>query len=249
MVQILTIVMTVLGLFLSHANAQVQYNQRATLFSGTGSTGAFINLVETYVPDLNAQSFDNKAYSNCVTGSWLFFENSNYNPGNALMEYYFGPNNYCSNFQNLGGRVSSARFAGDPKDYRLDSFTLFVGTYFQGTEEYTVSDLGNLNLDNQASSLIVTGRSPWTVYAQPKFAGDKVCVYPPTSSDYAPAFIYDTNNINIPNRTIRSVRKGCFGQRKVYVQHIASGTVQNITLSAADANVGVFNGLLHASKF
>lgn len=212
-------------------------NQQAKLYSGRDGAGQFITLTEQYAPDLRNQLFDNTANSACVTGVWLFYDNANYNPARGTMEYVFGPNNYCINFSNLGGRLTAAKFSGWPKDYKANTLTLYQGDYFQGAEEYTHVDLPNLNLDRAAASLIVTGLSPWTVYALPNYGGDKVCVYPPNSNNYTPAFVYDLNRINIPINSIRSVRLGCQGKKKVEATAFQADTLVGVSFERDNSTV------------
>jgi hypothetical protein len=150
----------------------------------------------------------------CRFYRWLLFVEKNYNTGTDTgMEYVFGPNNYCGNFQTVGGLISSARFVGSPTDYSSDTFTLFEGTYFQGTEEYTFSDLPSINLEGNHRSLILTGATPWTVYDARNYQGNAICLYPPQSNDYRPYFLSDTTSVTIPYGTIKSVRKGCYGKK------------------------------------
>jgi len=219
MVQLFTIITFAVVVLVSGTSGQ-GYNQKSCLYSGREGAGEYLCLNEAYVAHLQNNGFDNRAYSFCANGIYLYYDYPNFNAGvNANMEYVFGPNNYCGNFQNIAGRVSSMRFAGDPKNYRTDSLTLYVGTYFQGEEEYLLRDASNLNLDLQASSLIVTGVTGWTLYDKPSFQGNALCVYPPkTDVEGTPALINDSNSIGVPNRTIRSVRKGCYGKRRVFAE-------------------------------
>jgi hypothetical protein len=200
---------------LSAVSAQ---SQRVTLYVNHGASGAFLSLGANYVPDLASHSFNNRARSTCVTGVWLFYDIVNYNSaGNYNMEYVFG-NNYCVSFAGLGAAVSSLRFAGPASDYRLPSLSLYARIYFQGAEEYTEVDLPNLSLNGRIASLIVTG-SPnqgWTLYDRANYAGNAICIYPPVTSIYEPAFIYDTTIITVPHNTIASVRRGCFGKVAEY---------------------------------
>jgi len=130
------------------------------------------------------------------------------------MEYVFGPNQFCGNFRTVGRVVSSVRFAGSAQDYRSDTITLYEGTYFQGEEEYTFTDLPSLDrLGGNHASLILTGSTPWTVYDNTNYQGNSVCLYPPQSSDYTPYFLSDTTSVSIPYGTIKSLRKGCWGQK------------------------------------
>lgn len=133
------------------------------------------------------------------------------------MEYVFGRDNYCVNIRTIAGSISSVRYAGGPKDYREDSFTLYVEDYFQGDEEYTRTNLPNLNLAGNHKSIIITGNSDWTVYDQPSYKGNTVCLQVPEPGNSTPSFVYDTEKLEqfIPHGSIRSVTKGCSS----HVQH------------------------------
>merc|ERR1711942_615672 len=62
---------------------------------------------------------------------------------------------------------------------QADTLTVYEGEYFTGNEFYCTSDCGNLgNLDLDASSMIITGTSPWTVYDGQNYSGNAICVYP-----------------------------------------------------------------------
>ena len=132
------------------------------------------------------------------------------------MEYIFQPSYVCTDFNGLGGAVSSVRYVGSAQDYTSDTITFYEGTYFQGAEEYTFTDLPNLNLFGVQSSLVITGKSGWTLYDRPDFQGQAVCVFPPPSNNFKPSFVTNTEELTVPvpHGTIASVRKGCFTGRK-----------------------------------
>lgn len=232
MVQMFTIIATALAVVLASSQTSAQA-QSSCLYSGKESTGEYICYSQTYVPHLQNNNFDNKANSFCATGIYLFYDYPNYNDGvNAQMEYVFGPNNYCGDFKNLAGKASSVRFAGDPKNYRTDSLTLYHGSYFQGEEEYLLGNTPNLNIGSTASSFILTGSQPFTLYDQPNYLGNSVCIYPPKSDNWTPALIWDTNSVSVPNGTIRSVRKGCFGMRQVFTEASTRGVLNTTSAGA-----------------
>jgi len=211
--------LTILVLAATVALSSAQFQSTATLYNSYGGTGPFVNLPNTqFVPDLAVYGFDNAAYSVCLTGTWLFFDQRNFNlNGNAAMEYVFEPRSACVDFAGLGGYVTSAKFVGSAQDYRQESITFYQNVFFQGNEEYAVNDLANLNLAGAISSLIVTGQSSWTVYDRPNYQGNAICLTPAPSPNYEPAFVEDTINTSpsIPHGTISSVRRGCFSLKSV----------------------------------
>nr|XP_027227624.1 uncharacterized protein LOC113819614 [Penaeus vannamei] len=80
-------------------------------------------------------------------------------------------------------RFSSIKFVGSPNALNADTFTLYQGTYFSGMEKYTIEDIPDLGaFSNLASSAIVTGSSPWTLYSGSGYTGTAVCLYPDTDS-------------------------------------------------------------------
>jgi len=191
---------------------QVEVTPRVIMYEGKNQVGQYLAFPQTYIPDLRIHNFDNRANSACVTGLWIFYVNPLFNSG-ALggVEYMFGPANkpYCNNFITVGGYISSTRFVGSPLDYTADTFTLYEEDYYQGNEEYAYADLPSLALAGSHKSIIITGRSPWTVYDQAQFEGRSMCLRPTSSPNVEPYLISDTNTISIPYGSIRSIRKGC----------------------------------------
>jgi len=189
-------------------------NQRAVLYDQYNGNGDYIVISERYVENLDDEGFDDRTRSVCVTGIWLFYQNNGFNTqGVSGVEYVFGQN-YCITLPILAGRVSSIRYAGNSKDYRTDSLTLYQFEYFQGQEEYTLSQLPDLNLIGNHQSIIITGNSYWTLYDRPNYSGSAICLKVPDPGSSIPSFISDLQSANpaIPHGSIRSVRKGCSKQ-------------------------------------
>jgi len=198
--------------------ASCQLNQRAVLYDEYNSGGNYLVVPEQYVDDLAETAFDNRVRSVCVTGIWLFYQDPLYNSdGPRGMEYVFGRDNYCVNIRTLPNAVSSLRYAGRSTDFSADMFTLYEFDYFQGEEEYTYTELPNLNLVGNHASIIITGRNNWRVYDQPNYLGNELCLVVPEKDNPrpAPAFIADVSNAAIPHGSIRSVKKGCNGNTTV----------------------------------
>jgi len=213
-----------LALLLVGLTQTLAQSQRAVLYEGRNSGGEYLIVPQSYVPNLAQYNFDNRVNSVCVTGTWVLYVNNDYNINNfAGVEFVFGPNNYCTNLQTIGGYVSSVRFVGSANDYRSDTITIFEGDYFQGAEEYSFIDMPNLALAGNHKSIIITGTAAWTVYDSVNYGGNSICLYPPTSNDYRPYFISDVISVSIPHGTIRSVRKGCWGKASDNVADFARG--------------------------
>ncbi|CAL8072530.1 unnamed protein product [Orchesella dallaii] len=192
--------------------ASCQLNQRAVLYDELNGGGNYMIVPEQYADDLGSTAFDNRVRSVCVTGIWLFYQDTDYNSdGPRGMEYVFGRDNFCTNIRTLPNAISSLRFAGASTNFADDTFTLYQFDYFQGEEEYLTTEASNLNLVGDHKSIIITGKVNWVVYDQPNFQGNSICLVVPEAGNErpAPAFISDLSSEGIPHGSIRSVRKGC----------------------------------------
>ncbi|CAL4117393.1 unnamed protein product, partial [Meganyctiphanes norvegica] len=202
------------------ALARVPHNTRAVettrVFTDANMNGNYLD-INDYVPDLGQYNFDNSIDSACVTGIWLYYENTEYNKM-AGRVYWLHGIDFCGNFPNdYTDMISSVRFAGDPTNWQADTLTVYEGQYFTGNEFYCTSDCGSLgNLDLDASSLIVTGTSPWTVYDGTNYSGQAICVYPnetdngQNGNSFSFGMWPETSTLGAPDNTIRSARKGCW---------------------------------------
>lgn len=59
-------------------------------------------------------------------------------------------------------QVSSVRYAGSPWDFKADALNIYQVEWYQSFEDFAESD--NPNMIGYSGSLIVTGRSYWTLY-------------------------------------------------------------------------------------
>lgn len=156
----------------------------------------------------------------------------NFNQGapNGGLEYYFG-NNSCVNFVQNAKRISSLRYAGLHGDYKRSGITFYQQKYFQGQSSFVDVDLST-TYNRRNVSFIVTGSSNegWTFYERPRYQGNSVCVFPPsTCVPYQPAIIYDMDLIGISE--FQSLRKGCFAKdtKNIKVEAIPSLRTQEKT--------------------
>lgn len=147
---------------------------------------------------------------------WIFYQDPNFNPkGEHRVEPIFGRDKFCVNFHTISGTISSARYAGAPGDYRIDSLTIYEYENFQGREEYTFKHSANLELlAGSHKSIIITGNSNWTVFDEPNFQGNSVCLQVPEQNNFAPLIIRDiqkSSKLNgyVKYGSIQSVRIGC----------------------------------------
>ncbi|KAK7081123.1 hypothetical protein SK128_027949 [Halocaridina rubra] len=175
--------------------------------------------IRGYVPDLTGYGIDNDIESATQTGLWMYYENADYNPESASVFMVHGINisiNFPPEYANI---VTAIRYAGEATLPNADTITLYQGTAFTGEQLFAVTDAGSITiLDADASSFIITGLSPWTLYTETSYAGESYCVYPDTDHDVSPEGdqldfgIYpDITSLGIPDDAIRSLRKGCFG--------------------------------------
>lgn len=110
--------------------------------------------------------------------------------------------------------VSSARFTGDANDYRADSLTLFEGEYYQGEEEIIYERRPNLTLEGRLNSLIITGKTGWSIYGMPNYQGKSTCLQPDPPPDFDPWKIPELTERNLD--LIKSVHKGCARGRRYH---------------------------------
>jgi len=107
-------------------------------------------------------------------------------------------------------QASSLRFTGAPDDWRANTLNLYLNDYFIGGEEYTYGDIAQVNYNDQAKSLIVTGCSGWTLYEHANFQGQCTCIWPSSTSECTPGFYKTSQSLGSLANTISSARQGCF---------------------------------------
>ena len=113
-------------------------------------------------------------------------------------------------------QASSLRFTGAPDDWKYDTVNFYFNDYFIGEEEFTYNDMPQLNYDNRARSIIVTGCSAWTVYQYDNYQGQAACMFPADSSQCSPGFYKTGAELGSLAGQISSVRRGCYAQEKLY---------------------------------
>lgn len=195
----------------------------ARVFSEFGEAGLFYDFTE-YVPDLRVYDFDNIIRSACQTGLWFYYGEIEYNqsPGSV---YWMHGIEYCGDMPiNYADQTSSLRYAGSPFALNEDSFTLYEGEFFTGSEFWGNEDYYNSldYLDQMASSLVLTGLSPWTFFTGLDYTGLALCVYPSTDHDVGEdgstidfGIFASFNELGFDDDVIRSAAKGCFSETVV----------------------------------
>merc|ERR1712142_618375 len=141
-----------------------------------------------YIPALRTLNFDNRIGSCCLTGMWILYGEEDYNGYSTGSSNWWGyGENYCVDMPpQFDNQASSLRFVGAPDDWKYDTLNIYFNDFFIGDEEFTLIDMPQLNYDNRAMSVIVTGCSPWTLYESDHFTGSAMCVFPSSSTDCTP---------------------------------------------------------------
>ena len=161
------------------------------------------------------------------------YADPNYNTNNLnAASYWLYWDNYATNvpsgFDNV---ASSVRFTGAPDSWKADTLNLYLNEYFIGGEEYTYVDMPQLNYNDQAKSIVVTGCTAWTLYSDANYYGSCTCVYPGDTSKCFPGFYSTEQSLGSLSRKVSSVRRGCYcHNNKVFPENYKSKSQQNFNL-------------------
>ncbi|CAL4183446.1 unnamed protein product, partial [Meganyctiphanes norvegica] len=176
--------------------------------------------IEEYTHDLADIGFDDLVKSVCGQGAWLMYNFPSYNMHHyvdAWTEFISFASHGCHDLPvTRHGEVSSVRFAGTG-DLADETITIYHGFEYMRGEEMFIRDedwFGDYN--NEASSLIVTGPSPWTIYEH-SLSGTAICLEP---YDIGGSYVggWDAEDVGMPNNVISSVKKGCFSEKVLKYQ-------------------------------
>merc|ERR1712029_180918 len=168
---------------------------------------------------------DNRISHCCVTGIWLLYSETDYNGYDiGSSNWWVYGDNYCLDLPQPFTKVaSSLRFTGAPDDWKYDTINFYFNDYFIGDEEFAYNDLTQLNYDNRARSIVVTGCSGWTIYQYNNYQGRAMCVFPSDSSQCTPGLYPTSASLGSLAMDLSSVRRGCYAKEKVYpVNHMGS---------------------------
>lgn len=199
-----------------------------TTYNQYNSQGLSYTFVD-YVADLSLYSFNNEICSVHQTGLWMYYENVNYNDVFSGRIHWVHGIEFSNNFPlNFCGITTSLKFGGNRYTWNEDSYTLYEGEYMTGAEFYgniPTTSLGILN--NQGSSLVLTGLSPWTFYSGLGYTGAAYCFYPTTDQDvYFDGSVLDFGiyvslpSLGVPDNIFNSVRKGCFSSNVIKAEQL-----------------------------
>ena len=191
--------------------------QSADCYDYNNSGGNRIRATD-YIPALRTVNFDNKMGSICLTGIWILYAEEDFNGYSTGSANWWGfGDNMCSDLPTqLDNKVSSIRFTGAPDDWKYDTINIYFNDFFIGDEEFTYTDMTQVNYNNRAKSVIVTGCSPWTLYQYDNYQGDAMCVFPSSSSACTPGLYPTSQSLSSLAQMVSSVRKGCYARSKVY---------------------------------
>merc|ERR1719264_855448 len=169
-------------------------------------------VADEYLSSLGAM--DNRIGSCCFTGIWILYAEQVYNTFNPGSANWFGyGNNACFDAGAFNNQASSLRYTGAPDDMFHDTVNMYFNEYFNGEEEYSYVDKPQLNYDNRALSLIVTGCSFWTLYQDRYYQGSAVCVAPANQVSCEPGFYSTRSSLSGIAGDISSLRRGCYSKR------------------------------------
>ncbi|KAF2366418.1 Gamma-crystallin-related, partial [Trinorchestia longiramus] len=192
------------------------------VYSEFNNAGYFYDFTD-YVPDLRTYNFDNIIRSACQTGIWFYYDQTDYNQV-ASAVYWMHGIEYCGDFPlEFADVTSSLRYGGSPYSLNEDSFTLYQGELFTGSEFWSNTNSATLDyLDLDGSSLLLTGVSAWTFFTGTQYTGVAVCVYPSTDHDVGQDGTYldlgifaSMADLGIPDNSIRSAVRGCYSEKVV----------------------------------
>merc|ERR1711955_152892 len=192
------------------------------LYTGHDQTGSMIRLTE-YAHDLNELGWNNLVRSFCAEGVWLLYDRENYNmyhdPFGSWSEVSINSGRECHEIPvTHDGRVSSVRFAGTGDLYD-ESATLYHGYFYMGGEDLIIRDMDELgDFEREASSMIITGESMWTVYSEEYYEGISICLEPWNVGNNAYVGAFEVYTIGMPNNVISSIKKGCHSSKVITYQ-------------------------------
>ncbi|CAL4120098.1 unnamed protein product [Meganyctiphanes norvegica] len=190
------------------------------LYTLTNSGGAMLNISD-YNHNLETVGFDNMIQSICGQGVWLLYEDRDYNGHSEndwehWTEMFMSGERGCHNLPvTHHGELTSLRYAG-PGELAKDSLTLYHGFNWDGAEALFLKDEDNLSdMNNEPSSLVITGCTPWTLYQHYYYEGYAICAESWPIGNGICAGAYDLTDIGMPNNALSSIRRGCYADKTI----------------------------------
>ena len=212
-------------------SAAPKVNQFMDGYNYSNQGGDSVRAID-YIPNLADYNMDNRITSVCVTGIWLMYADSNYNVNNLkASNYWVYGDNYCTDVPaGFNDMASSLRYTGAPDEWKADTLNMYLNPYFAGGEEYTYVDLPQVNYDDSAQSIIVTGCSAWTLYSNRNYGGSCMCVYPSDTSKCFPGFYTTPSSLGFLAGQVSSARRGCYCSNKAFPDNYGEKSQQNFEL-------------------
>ncbi|TRY76468.1 hypothetical protein TCAL_05345 [Tigriopus californicus] len=198
------------------AKSHQEKNQTLDCYDLRAFGGKHVTFTENTF-DLATYEFDDMISSCCFYGIWIFYDEPDYNMNNLDAAVYlkWGENACYTVDTEFNNRASSIRLAGAPDDYKQDSLNLYEGRLFMGKEQYFDEDAPQITEKNLGASAIVSGCSPWTIYADANYQGESICLQPRTDTpDCYPTFFFEPAEIGPLASNVSSIRRGCFAKNK-----------------------------------
>lgn len=126
----------------------------------------------------------------------------------------------------MANAVSSARHAGSCLSFEEETFTLYEHKNFQGQNFIALGLTQDARALKSHKSLIITGNGDWTIYDEPYFNGNSLCMK--RDNMKVPLFISDLEQPGspIPYGSIRSAQVGCKSENVIRF----NSTVQSLEL-------------------
>merc|ERR1719244_1603810 len=184
------------------------------LYTSVGGAGAKATVTE-YMHDLADIGFDDLVQSVCGQGAWMLYENTNYNHSNWRdWSDIFSSGTYsCHDLPvTRHNQASSVRYAGTG-DLHDETLTVYHSWAYSDGEIMFIREepyFGDYN--NEGSSIIVTGESPWTLYSGPGYHGVGICVQPWHIGGGYYFGAWSVEDIGMPNNVMSSLQKGCLSE-------------------------------------
>ncbi|XP_063866142.1 uncharacterized protein LOC135103600 [Scylla paramamosain] len=177
------------------------------LFGGDKFLDPVVNLHEDmdHISDLGSLEMDNIIKCIYRIGLWLLYDDVNFKGRVYYVEpdkkWVDLPPEYRDTFSSL--RRIKTRGADKVSLFRTSSFTGEELQVWRNAEEI---DLPH----NKACSLIVIGKSPWTVYTGKFLDGDKACVNATVKYEEKLIGFYPTVKSMGLSEPVKSIVKGCY---------------------------------------
>merc|ERR1711970_153062 len=215
-----TIIMSALAIILMASVLSAEAIPFLELYTLTDKGGAMINLTD-YGHNLDTYGFDDMIQSYCGQGIWLLYEDRDYNghTGNDFShwtETFISGEYKCHNMPSTQhGQLSSLRYAGSGS-LTDDTITLYHGFFFDGGEALFLKDEDNLSdMNNDPSSFVITGCTPWTLYQHRYYEGFAICVETWDIGNGICGGAFEVTEVGMPNNALSAIRKGCYSDKTI----------------------------------